>query len=113
MDSYSNRDSHISDSSPGEVFKSRDFFCHLIEQTFNALVTILSGNVEREFVEELPFRPGLSWRFDRSQALLHASLCVSKRAALLRVSAAGQQVMRTFRGFIGQNVTHDQRFQFA
>ena len=103
----------VTQACPGQTMERRDFLRHLVEQTFDACKTILPGDVVNQLVQKFPFRTRVPARLDRFYELLHTALDVGERAALLRVRAPGQEVMRQSGRFVRQNVAHDQRLQFA
>ena len=66
-----------------------------------------------ELSQEFRLRPGVARWLDRFHELLHLAFGVRERAALFRVGAAGQQIMRQLGGWVRQNVADDKQLQLA
>src|SRR3954471_18645802 len=65
-----NRHSRVAQPGPCHSRERRNFFRHLVEQSFNAHETVLAGYVENEFVQDFPFRPRDPGRLDRLHEFL-------------------------------------------
>ena len=96
---------------PGQSLERRDFLRHLVEQAFDAGKAVLAGDIENQLVQKFPFRPRVAARLDRFHESLHAAFDVGERAALFRMRATRQKVMRRRGRVVRQNVADDQRFQ--
>src|SRR6266576_3089063 len=88
------RTASITQRAPGQAIEGGDFSRHLVEQPFNAHKPVLTGDTEDQFVQELPFWPGVAWWLNSFQEFLDAAFGIGESAALLGMRAAGQQIMR-------------------
>ena len=70
-------------------------------------------SLQNQFAQEFPFRSRVAGRLDGLHELLHAPFGVGERAALLRMGATGQEVMRQPGRLVRQDVAHDERLQLA
>jgi len=97
---------------PSQAAKGGDFGGHLVEKAFNAGDPLQPAQAPGQFMQKFPFGARVALGLNVLREALHAPFGVDEAAALLRVGAAGQKVMRQLGGLIRQNIADDQRLEF-